>query len=276
MKERVQIAGVPFDPVTYDEALSRIDDMLKVGAKTYVVTPNPEMVLNASRDVDFKAVLSDAGLSIPDGVGVLWASYYLSLPMPASFWGRYAQLFSSLVSIFLSPQKIRQLLPQRVTGTDLMYKIIDQSQEHGWKIYLLGAREGVAQKAITILRACYPQANFVGCFAGSPQTADESAIRDIVSAAAPDILFVAYGSPAQEKWIHYNLPHLPSIKIAVGVGGAFDFAAGIVKRAPHAMQQLGLEWLYRLIQEPSRIRRIWNATFVFINLVRKVKFGLLK
>ncbi len=276
MKQRVEIAGVPFDPVTYDEALGRIDDMLKVGSKTYIVTPNPEMVLSAIRDSDFKAVLNDAGLSIPDGIGILWASYYLSLPAPQGFFGKWVQLLSSLASVFFAPQKIRQILPQRVTGTDLMYKIINDSQQYGWKVYLLGAREGVAQKAITILRALYPRANFVGCFAGSPQTADEGAIRDMVNASAPDILFVAYGSPAQEKWIHRNLPHLPSVKIAAGVGGAFDFAAGIVKRAPYAMQQLGLEWLYRLIQEPSRIGRIWNATFVFTRLAWKVKFSLLK
>lgn len=276
MKNRIIIAGVPFDPITYDEALSRVDDMFKVGAKTYIVTPNPEMVLNASLHADFKAVLNDAGLSISDGIGILWASYYLSLPVPKSFLGRGGQLFSSLASVFFAPQKIRSILPERVTGTDLMAKVIEKSQQFGWKIYLLGAREGVAQKAIAFLRAQFPKANFSGCYAGSPHSAEESKIHELINRVEPDILFVAYGSPAQETWIHRNLPHLPSVRLAIGVGGAFNFAAGAVRRAPGWMQKTGLEWLYRLIQEPSRIRRIWNATFVFIRLIYREKFGLRK
>ncbi|MBN1258713.1 WecB/TagA/CpsF family glycosyltransferase, partial [Candidatus Peregrinibacteria bacterium] len=193
MSERVKISGVPFDPVTYEEALSQIADLVSMNAKAYVVTPNPEMVLNASKDDGFKAVLKGAALSIPDGIGILWASYYLSLPLPKHFWGWWFQLFASLGAIFFVPQKIRRFFPQRVTGTDLLYKIVDFSQRYGWRIFFLGAREGVAQKATAILRACYPKANFAGCFAGSPQTADEDEIRKLVNAASPDILFVAYG-----------------------------------------------------------------------------------
>ncbi|MBU0577472.1 WecB/TagA/CpsF family glycosyltransferase [Patescibacteria group bacterium] len=271
MNKRIQIAGVPFDAITYEKVLEEVSGFISQNKKAYITTPNPEMVLNADRDKKFANVLNNANLSIPDGIGILWASYYLHLPHHKYWMPRFFQLIASLFSVIFSPKKIRKRLPERVTGSDLFYKIVEQSQEHKWKIYLLGAKTGVAHKAINKLLTKYPKAIFAGSYAGSPSKDEENDICEMINHAKPDILFVAYGSPAQELWIYHNLFKLDTVKLAVGVGGAFDFAAGVVKRAPRFMQQIGLEWLWRLIKEPKRIKRIWNATFVFIGFIFRTK-----
>jgi len=251
MKRRIQIAGIPFDAITYEKALEKVDGFVKEDKKAYITTPNPEMVLDASKDEQFTEVLANADLSIPDGIGILWASYYLSLPHHTYCIPRFFQLIASLFSVIFSPKKIRHKLPQRVTGSDLFHRIVDKSQKHKWKIYLLGAKPGVAHKAITKLLKKYPKAIFAGSYAGSPSKDEDGDICEMINHAKPDILFVAYGSSAQELWIYRNLFKLNTVNLAIGVGGAFDFAAGAVKRAPGFMQKIGLEWLWRLIQEPK-------------------------
>jgi len=124
MNSKVEIAGVKFDPITYDLALEAINSFVSGNSKHIIVTPNPEMVLDANEDKGFAEVLNKASLSIPDGIGILWASYYLSLPYKKTVAEKYFQLFSSLLDIFLSPAKIRKIFPERVTGSDLFNKII--------------------------------------------------------------------------------------------------------------------------------------------------------
>jgi N-acetylglucosaminyldiphosphoundecaprenol N-acetyl-beta-D-mannosaminyltransferase len=269
--KRVEIAGVQFDPITYDLALEAINSFVSGGNKHVIVTPNPEMVLDANKNRDFKEILNSASLSIPDGIGILWASHYLSLPHKKTGLKRCYQVFSSLLDIFLSPKKIRKIFSERVTGSDLFNKIIEKSQYKKWKIFLLGAGVGVGKKAIDNLLKKYPQAIFAGSYAGSPKTDEEDEICKIINNTKPDILFVAYGSPAQEIWISRNLTKLETVKIAMGVGGAIDFAADKIKRAPGFMQKIGLEWLWRLVREPKRIKRIWRATYVFIRFIIKEK-----
>ena len=271
MSNKVEIAGVKFDPITYDLALEAIDNFVSGGDKHIIVTPNPEMVLDAGKNKDFAEILNNASLSIPDGIGILWASYYLNLPGKRTAMGRFFQVVSSLFNILLVPKKIRETFPERVTGSDLFNKIIEKSQYKKWRIFLLGAGAGVGKKAIDNLLKKYPQAIFAGSYAGSPKTDEEDGICKIINAAKPDILFVAYGSPAQELWIKRNLDKLTTVKVFIGVGGAFDFAAGVVKRAPLLLQKIGLEWVWRLIQEPRRIKRIWKATYVFIRFIAKEK-----
>jgi len=172
-----------------------------------------------------------------------------------------------LALVFIKPNSCKKIIPARVSGSDLFVNVVNKSQMTGWRIFLLGAKEGVAEKAIEKLLIRYPKANFVGSYAGTPKKEDENDICSRINAVKPDVLFTAYGSPAQEFWIHKNLKKLDSVRVAVGVGGTFDFAAEQVKRAPALLQKFGLEWLWRLFLEPSRIRRIWNATFVFVRLI---------
>ena len=259
-----------FNPVTYNGVIDQIYDFVSQNKQVYVTTPNPEMILNANKSERFLGVLNKSGLSIPDGVGILWASYYLSLPSKKGV-SKLLQLFLSLFTALFFQDKIRKILPDRVTGSDLFEKVVSESQTFTWKIFLLGAGPGVAKTAINNLLVKYPKAIFAGSYSGTPKMDDEPEICETINRSKADILFVAYGSPAQELWISRNLPKLTTIRVAIGVGGAFDFAANKVKRAPKLMQKIGFEWLWRLILQPSRIKRIWNATFVFIRFIYSLK-----
>jgi len=271
MTERIKIAGVPFDNLDYKGVLKQIDHFIKNDRKVYIVTANPEMILNASKDDKFFEVLAGATLNTPDGTGILWAATYLEKPRPKNALARRFQFYQSCLAGLFFPRSIRKVLKERVTGTDLMKKIVEMSQEKTWKIFLLGASSGIAKKVTKKFSKKHPNVKFVGCHAGTPHIKDEMEICELINEAKPDILFVAYGSPDQEFWIHRNLFKLNSVKVAMGVGGAFDFHAGRVKRAPKWMQKAGLEWLWRLTREPKRLSRIWNATVVFSKLVAKEK-----
>jgi len=271
LKKTVNIAGIPIDNLSYEEVLSRIGDFVKEKRKVYIVTANPEMILNSVRDEEFSDILKSAELRTADGTGILWAASYLSKPKRKRKVAHCFQLYSSLFCIFFCPKSNRKVLKERVTGADLLGKVVDKSQQKKWKIFLLGAEEGVAKRAARKFSKLYPEANITGCYSGSPSAEDEKEICAIVNEAKPDILFVAYGSPHQEFWIHRNLFKLNTVKVAIGVGGAFDFYGGKIKRAPQWMQKVGLEWLWRLLKEPKRISRIWEATYVFAKLVSQEK-----
>ena len=271
MRSKAVITDVPIDNFNYDEVLDKIDKIIKNNHKAYIVTVNPEMIINASRDERFFEILQNSTINTPDGVGILWAAYYLSLKKYKSAVGRFFQVFYSLLCIAFAPKKIRSILKERVTGTDLLPKIINRSQDKKWKIFLLGAKEGIAKHVAKKFTKIYPNSQFVGYFAGSPHRHDEKEICEQINQVEPDILFIAYGAPKQEFWIHRNLFKLESVKLAVGIGGAFDFYAGKQKRAPKLFRKIGLEWLWRLVCDPKRFVRIWNATARFVKLIMKNK-----
>ncbi len=151
-----------------------------------------------------------------------------------------------------------------------MKNICKQASKEKLKIFLLGAQEGVAKKVKEIEEKKYKGIKIVGTFSGTPKQKDEKEIIARINKAAPDILFVAYGAPAQEMWIASNLKRMKSVKVAIGVGGSFDFIAKTQKRAPKWMGKLGLEWLHRLTKQPKRIKRIFNAAVRFpLTILRK-------
>jgi N-acetylglucosaminyldiphosphoundecaprenol N-acetyl-beta-D-mannosaminyltransferase len=221
----IAILNVPVHDVTMFETLNWIDQFIAERSPYQICTVNPEFIMAAQRDSEFMQVLNRSALNIPDGVGVLWAARRLGHP-----------------------------LRQRVGGSDLVMQIAQRASIAGWKIFLLGAAEGVADQAATKLRSLYPAVNIVGAFAGSPSIDREAEIADRVRSTSADILLVAYGAPQQDKWIARNLDRTGAI-VGIGVGGAFDFIIGRQKRAPKWVQHIGLEWLYRLIREPRRWRR---------------------
>jgi N-acetylglucosaminyldiphosphoundecaprenol N-acetyl-beta-D-mannosaminyltransferase len=229
----VQILGVRVEAVTLAETLAWIEAAVRARAPRQICTANPEFVMAAQQDGEFFALLNRADLVIPDGVGLLWAARWLG-----------------------------QSLPERVAGSDLIYRIAERAARLGWRLYLLGAAEGVAQKAAEALQARSPGLVVAGVYAGSPRVEDEDVIIERVRAARPDVLLVAYGAPAQDKWIARHRERL-GVPVSMGVGGAFDFVAGAVRRAPRWLQRLGLEWLHRLVQQPWRARRIFTAAVRF-------------
>lgn len=272
MKEKVNIAGVGFDAVRYIDVLTAVEVFVNQEHKKHmIVTPNPEMVVYSQKHEEFKEVLNSASLAVPDGIGILWAAHYLSIPKAKSKFVGMMKVIGSLFQVLFKMKAIYRVLPARVTGADLLFKIVEESQKNGWRIYLLGAAPGIASIAIERLHKKYPNVVFAGSFAGTPAETHEDELCERINLAKPDILFVAYGSPAQEEWIHRNLNKLNTVKVSIGIGGAIDFAAGKAKRAPKLLRSLGLEWFWRLLTQPRRFKRIWNATFVFVKLIFRLK-----
>jgi N-acetylglucosaminyldiphosphoundecaprenol N-acetyl-beta-D-mannosaminyltransferase len=231
---RIQICGVPVDNVTEGEAIVRISELIAKGGPHQVVTVNPEFVVEARSNSAFRRVLAAADLATPDGFGLLVAARIRGTP-----------------------------LRERVTGVALTRLLAEQAARQGWRIFLLGAAPGVAERAADVLTEAYPGLTVAGCYSGSPRPEDEPGIRAMITAARPEILLVAYGHPAQDLWIARNQPFL-RIPIAIGIGGTFDELVGVVRRAPAWLHRLGLKWLYRLITQPQRWRRIINAVPVFL------------
>ena len=220
----ISILGVPVHDVTTEETLALIDQFVREERriKSARSIPNsswPRKAMLSSSDPQHSA------LNLPDGIGVMWAAKRLGHP-----------------------------LRERVAGSDLVGLIADRAQTTGWRIFLLGAAEGVAEQAAIILRERYPQANIVGAYAGSPRLEEEAEIAARIRSSEADVLLVAYGAPQQDKWIDRNIERTGAA-VAIGIGGSLDFIVGRQKRAPRWMQRLGLEWLYRLIREPWRWRR---------------------
>ena len=228
----LNVLGVPVHPLTFDSLLEWIEAQIGRGPAHQLATVNPEFIMAAQRDPIFQVVLMRAALCLPDGVGLLWASRWLC-----------------------RGKRPGEPLPERVTGSDGVPLIAERAVQRGWRVFFLGAAEGIAEQTADLLGRRYPGLQVAGCYAGSPTAEEEDAIVERVNQANTDILFVAYGAPRQDKWIARNLPRL-NVSIAMGVGGSFDFITGHVRRAPRWMQRLGLEWLYRLLRQPWRWRRM--------------------
>ena len=222
----ITILGIRVDSVTCHDALARIEEYLAQGGPHQVNTVNPEFIVTAQGDPQFARILNQSALNLPDGQGLLWAARLLGSP-----------------------------LRERVTGVDTLVGLAALSAERGYRIYLLGAAEGVAAAAGRHLMGRFPGLEIAGIHTGSPAPEEEEAIATEIKSAHPHILFVAYGAPHQEEWIARNLARL-DVPVAMGVGGAFDFLSGRAKRAPRWMQRLGLEWLHRLFHQPWRWRRM--------------------
>lgn len=228
MMDTLNVLGIPIHDVDFEGALRRVADWQREGGPRQIATVNPEFVMLARRDPAFAAVLRRADLNVPDGVGILWAARRLGRP-----------------------------LRERVGGADLMDRLCAQAAIQGWPVFLLGARDGVAVRAGDALVHRHPGLRIAGAWAGSPRSEDDADAVARVRAARPRLLFVAYGAPAQDVWLARNLAACADGRplTGMGVGAAFDFLTGAQRRAPVWVQRMGLEWLYRLIRQPWRLRR---------------------
>lgn len=224
--EETWILGVRVHRLRAAEVTEHLERLAASHGPLQVVTVNPEFVVAARRNAAFRRVLNGATLSLADGFGIVWASRVLRCPVP-----------------------------ERVTGVDTMQRLCAWAARKGWPVFLLGARPGVAEQAAAVLARSCPGLQIAGCYAGSPDPEEEGDIVARVNRSGARLLFVAYGAPRQDLWIARNLPRL-DVSVAMGVGGAFDFIAGVVPRAPIWMQERGLEWLYRLVRQPWRWRRM--------------------
>ncbi|MCL6096340.1 MAG: WecB/TagA/CpsF family glycosyltransferase [Patescibacteria group bacterium] len=250
MENKIFLLGVGFNNLKMEDVLELIiKGLVKSAEKYYVVTPNPEILVLANNNLGYKKVITGAKLALPDGIGVMMAAKLLGKP-----------------------------LKERIHGVDLMERLCKEVSKRPITVGFLGAGPNVAEEVSECLREKYPGLKVVF----TAQEWDKNNFKFQISnfksmendkwkmENSIDILFVAFGSPKQEIWIAENLSKLP-VKVAIGVGGAFDFISGKVRRAPVFVRKLGLEWLFRLIIQPRRIKRQLRL-IKFIYLVLKEKF----
>lgn len=232
LASRVSVDDLSFDKVTMKEAVRRIVRMAKKRDRArYVCTGNLDHLVIAERDPEFRSAYRKADLVVADGAPVVWLSRIASRAAGGP-------------------------LPERVAGSDLFWELARVSGEANLRLFFLGGLPGAAAKAAEVVEQRHPGARIAGTYCPPFETFDTSEeqakIRRIVRQAAPDVLLVAFGAPKQEKWIAAN-KDLLGVPVSIGVGGSFEMAAGVRRRAPVWLQKAGLEWLYRFTQEPKRL-----------------------
>ena len=243
-KETYPVLGIDISPLSKNEFYHSIDQRLcdsdPDSPPFFIVTVNPEIVMESIIDNEFKKILNSSSMNTADGAGICWAIDYL---------------YDKNV--------------ERITGSDSVKEISKICAKHSQPLFLYGAAPGVADKAASILMQDIPGLNVVGTH--SPETAVipfENLPEDVQDRLySASVVFVALGAPSQEKWISRNLHHLPNCKLIIGIGGSFDFIAGTVKRAPAFFQNNRLEWFYRLYLEPSRWKRMMKLPAFAMNII---------
>ena len=233
---RIDVLGVGFDNVTLEGAVAAAGEMLAEGGFHYAVTPNAEFVQRAEKDEAFRAALNKADLVLPDGIGVVHAAKILGRPLQG-----------------------------RVPGCDFAAALAGQLAKTGGRLFLLGAKPGVAEQAARNLQASHPGLTVCGTHDG--YFTDDGEVVQAIRAAGADVVFVCLGAPKQEYWMIQHGPETGA-SFLIGLGGSLDVFAGTVKRAPAAWQKLGLEWLYRLLMQPSRAGRMAKLPLFLVSAAR--------
>ncbi len=231
-RTQVRIGALWVDALTFDQAIAEIERLLGAGAGGAVFTPNVDHVVNVEKDEGLAAAYQRVVLSLADGQPLVWASRLLGTP-----------------------------LPEKISGSDLVPRLLEKAKEKRWRVFLLGGGPGVPEKAAEAARAM-----------GVEARDDEAALIERVRAAKPDLILVGLGSPKQERFIDRAAPALRPA-LLFGIGASLDFLAGAVRRAPRWMSRSGLEWIFRLAQEPRRLgpRYLWNDPW-FAVIVWKMMF----
>jgi N-acetylglucosaminyldiphosphoundecaprenol N-acetyl-beta-D-mannosaminyltransferase len=224
---RIRVGKLPIDVVDFEGALDTIDQLVRAGQGGTVYTPNVDHIVTAERNERFQKAYDASSLSLVDGTPVLWASRLLRTPLPA-----------------------------KISGSDLVMPLMERAAERGHRVYFLGGAEGVAELARAKLEAALPGIQIVGIDNSridvSGPLSEADAVVERIRNARPDLVLVALGAPKQEIWSQARREMLKPA-VLIGVGASLDFVAGIQKRAPVWMSKVGVEWAYRLAQEPRRL-----------------------
>ena len=242
MRNTVDILGVKIDKLTFNEALDIAENLVQSEGVSAIFTPNPEIIMCAKQDDELREILNGADLCTADGRGVVYGAKILNDPVP-----------------------------ERVAGFDLTCALLERLAKTGDGVFLFGAKPGVADIAKANLEKKYPGINIAGTRNGYFKTEDEPGIVDEINKSGAKLLLVCLGAPKQEKWIEAHKAEL-NVNLCMGVGGTLDVLAGVAKRAPEVFIKLNMEWVYRLLKNPSRIGR-FAALPKFIIEVFKAKKG---
>lgn len=241
MSERIKILGVEIDSLTIEEFGDKTEELIKNSDKTckIIVAPNTEFIMCAQKDEEFFNILKQAELATPDSIGVI-----------------------------IGAKLQKKEFKQRIPGQAYFREIIKRSNEKGISVYILGGKEDVLEKAIFNLKKEFPTVNIIGYHEGYFEKDSEEEVINEINRLKPNVLFVAMGAPKQEKWIYKNRDKL-QVDVAAGQGGTLDFEAGRIKRAPMWIQKIGMEWFWRLLRQPSRIKRMSVLPVYLIKILFK-------
>ncbi|KAA9340717.1 WecB/TagA/CpsF family glycosyltransferase [Adhaeribacter soli] len=243
-KNRITLSGIPIDPLTMQQTLNRIDRSIERREMLHHVVVNAAKLVNAQKDPELKASIVNCDIINADGQAIVWAARLLNQP-----------------------------LPERVAGIDLMENLVKLAAEKKYKIFFLGAKEEVIQRMVAKYRALYGDEIIAGARNGYFKKEEEPQVARQIAESKADILFVAITSPKKEIFLD-TYKELIKTPFIMGVGGSFDVVSGLVKRAPLWMQHMGLEWFYRLAQEPGRMWKRYlygNSEFIYLILKEKLK-----
>lgn len=241
MPDRITILGVPIDNVTLEECGKVTKELIEKSNKSckLIVAPNTEFIMHAQKDREFFEILKKSDFATPDSVGVM-----------------------------IGGKLQKKCFKERIPGQAYFREIFRCAEIEGWTIYLLGGKDDVPYKAKEKLEKDFPNAKIVGVHEGFFEKDSEEAVIKEINELKPNVLFVAMGAPKQEKWIYKNKEKL-KVDVATGQGGTFDYEAGKIKRAPKFIQKIGIEWLWRLIKQPSRIKRMLVLPIYLIEIIIK-------
>ena len=257
-RKKINILGIPIDSFTREQSIRFVEQKLQAKKPIFITTVNAEFMYLALNDKKVFDMLSNSTINFADGIGILWAAKFLSLSLPEDRFLRHIvgffKLLWSLAAIVLYPKYLKNPIPERISGSDYIWDLSRLAVKKDMKVFLLGGEPTVPEQAALKLQTDIYGLKVAGTFEGSPKTEDETKILELMKKDKPDILFVAYGVPAEELWLEKNLVKTGA-RIGIGVGGTFDFLAGRRRRAPKFIRAIGLEWLWRLMIEPKRYRR---------------------
>jgi N-acetylglucosaminyldiphosphoundecaprenol N-acetyl-beta-D-mannosaminyltransferase len=282
MKDKIEIAGVGFSPLTYDGLFEEVKKCLAGDKRARVIKANGEFLHRALNNKEFRDTMNSANVCIADGVGILWADKYLSLSvtnLPVLKHVQAAwQLLWTGAGLLLSPKKIKNKLPERLSGVEVFYAMMRAAIAEKKSVFYFGARPEVLEKAVKIIKEKFPELNIADYADGYGDKGE--VIIERINKSGASLLIVALGSPEQDYWIRDNLNKLKNIRVAAGEGGSFDAIAGAAKRAPKIIQSMSLEWLWRMFtvknltnNAPHRFKRAWNAVPGFMFAVMKWKIN---
>jgi N-acetylglucosaminyldiphosphoundecaprenol N-acetyl-beta-D-mannosaminyltransferase len=264
----VKIAKVEIDTFSKKEVIDQIQKAIQKRKPIQVVTPYSEFIVEAEYNLEFRKALNTSEIRVPDGIGILWAGAYLA--------HKWDNLLLSLLGIINRDIRLYSIFSEKISGSDLIYDILDSAHQNKNRVYLLGGEGEVPDKTKDYIEKNYPRIHITGIYKDKIKLGDTNLYQKILDTQS-DIVLVAMSYPKQEilasqlKQYFIKQDHQGVIMC---LGGTFDFLAGVRQRAPKWMQKLGLEWLYRLIQQPKRIRRIYKAIVEFTILIAKYRFNI--
>jgi len=270
--QKIDIAGLKIDALSKIELISQLEERIRNNQRTLIFTPYSEFLFHALRDRSVLELLNSADFCLPDGIGIFWAKRFVDIPLTQKkYWLKILealwQAFYTLLAIAFNPGFIRGALPEKISGSDFVWDLARLAGNKNQSIFLFGGRGDTAKIAAEEIKLKVPSVKVAGW--SNKNFKDPSLINDIQN-ANPDFLFVALDPIKQEKWLKDNFSNLPC-KLAIGLGGTFDYIAKKRPNPPKIWRNAGFEWLWRLITQPRRFIRIKNATFGLIWALIKFK-----